>query len=70
MRIQIEPTEHFLSVDGVPVRVWNGITEDGNQCFVMVHRIAVRAEDDTSSLERELVETPPPRDLKQAGGVS
>lgn len=44
MKILMEPTPHILIVDGVECRVWNGVTEDHNQVFVMVHRIATRIE--------------------------
>jgi hypothetical protein len=44
MRIQMEPSDHIVSVDGVLCRVWNGVTEDDRQVFVFVHRIASREE--------------------------
>jgi hypothetical protein len=49
MKILMESTPHILIVDGVECRVWNGVTEDNTQCFVMVHRIAVRESDDEKS---------------------
>jgi len=50
MKIQMEPTEHILAMDGVECRVWNGVTENDIQCFVFVHRIAVRNDQDATEL--------------------
>jgi hypothetical protein len=41
LRIQMEPTEHIITIDGVECRVWNAITDRDTQCFIFVHRIAV-----------------------------
>jgi hypothetical protein len=41
MKIQMEPTEHLVFVDGVECRVWNAITDRDTQCFVFVHRIGI-----------------------------
>lgn len=60
MRIQIEPTEIMTELDGVPVRVWNGITEAGTQCFVFVHRIAVSSDQNQEAFEAELKAQAPP----------
>jgi hypothetical protein len=59
MRIQIEPTDILTDLDGVPVRVWNGITENGTQCFVFVHRVAVYSED-SEEFDAELLDQPSP----------
>jgi hypothetical protein len=40
VRIQIEPSEIFLEVNGDRCRVWNGITPNGQQLFVLVKWIA------------------------------
>jgi hypothetical protein len=50
MRIQIEPTELFADTDGQECRIWNGITEDGQQVFVFVRWIATRADLDAENL--------------------
>lgn len=44
MRVQIEPTDVIVDLEGLECRVWNGITDDGNQVFVFVHRVASREE--------------------------
>lgn len=60
MRLQIEPTEILTELDGVPVRVWNGVSEGGTQCFVFVHRLAVRNDQDLEAFETELMGQLPP----------
>lgn len=59
MKIQIEATDQLTTLDGVSVRVWNGVTEDGIPCTLFVHRIAVRDDADCSRFERELIEKLP-----------
>ncbi len=58
MRLQIEPSEMIVDLNGVQVRVWNGISEQGVQVFVFVHRLAVRNDDDLAAFERELIDMP------------
>jgi len=60
MRIQIEATEKITTIDGVPVRLWEGVTESGVKCKVFVHRIAVHKDDDSGQFDRELQEQMPP----------
>lgn len=60
MRLTIESTEQITHIDGIPVRVWEGITEDGIPCKVFVHRIAVRDDQDSGRFDRELAEQLPP----------
>jgi hypothetical protein len=43
-----------MKLDGVEVRVWNGVTEDGIQVFLFVHRIATHADVKGMLLDREL----------------
>ena len=60
MKIQIEATPHITQLDGVECRAWRGITEDGVECVVLVHRIAVRLDADARRFDRELREKLPP----------
>ncbi|MCC7423793.1 MAG: hypothetical protein IT428_26305 [Planctomycetaceae bacterium] len=60
MRMQIESTDQLTHMDGVPVRVWKGTSEDGTPCVVFVHRIAVSNQVDQAQFERELAEQLPP----------
>jgi hypothetical protein len=63
MKITIEKTDEIAEVNGVPARVWNGVTEGGIACSVLVTRLAVSQLADASEFERELSETPAPQDL-------
>lgn len=68
MKIEIEATDKLTTIAGVPVRLWEGITENGVKCKVFVHRIAVHNDEDPGEFERELVEQIPPGrhvDLRQ-----
>ncbi len=63
MEIQITSTDKITELDGVPVRVWEGVTASGIACKVFVHRIALR--DDAPAAEdarfaAELKEQLPP----------
>lgn len=42
MKICMESTEMLVDMAGVECRIWNAVTENDTQCFVFVHRIAVR----------------------------
>ena len=56
MRIQIEPSKIMAEVNGFPVRVWNGITEDGIQVFLFVQAVAVPGDADSEPFARDLKE--------------
>lgn len=60
VEIQIESTDKITSMDGVPVRLWAGLTASGVPCHVFVHRVAVANSVDQSQFERELSEMPQP----------
>lgn len=47
MKIQMEPSEHIVLLDGVECRVWNAVTERGTQCFLFIHRIGLRSDETT-----------------------
>jgi hypothetical protein len=61
MKITIESTDQLTDFDGAPVRVWNGVTEKGTRCYVLIRAIAVRLDQDRDELDRDLMEIPPPR---------
>ena len=61
MRIQIEPTENIVELDGIPCRAWNGVTDAGIGVVVFVHRIVCKPGPDQFGLDVELAEMPPPR---------
>ena len=43
-RVQAEPTEILVDLEGVECRVWNAITNQGDQVFLFVHRVASRGD--------------------------
>ena len=59
MKILMESTPHIVTVDGVDCRIWNAVTETDIQCFVFVHRVAVRDPHDQKELS-DLLEVPYP----------
>ena len=63
MKLTIELTERITVIDGVPVRVWHGLTQSGVPCYVLVHRIAVANECDAAQFDEELIEMARPRTL-------
>jgi len=60
VKISIEVTDKLTMIAGVPVRLWEGITENGVKCKVFVHRIAVHKDEDSEQFEQELAEQLPP----------
>lgn len=60
MEIQITATPHVTHIDGIPCRLWEGVTANGTKCKVFVHRIAVHESEDASQFEAELAEQMPP----------
>lgn len=60
MRITIESTCVRTKLDGVPVRLWEGVTEGGARCRVFVHRIAVADDQPAAEFEAELQKKLPP----------
>ena len=60
MKLQIEATEYVTEIDGVPVRLWEAVTESGVPCKVFVHRVAVCVDCDSTQFGRELSEQMPP----------
>jgi hypothetical protein len=44
MRLQVEPSEILVELDGVECRVWNGVTESLEQVFLFVRLVATREE--------------------------
>lgn len=56
MKITIESTDMLTHIDGVPVRLWQGVTDRGIACKVFVHRLAVHNNHDADQFEQELRE--------------
>jgi len=58
MRLSIESTGDLVSVRGVVCRRWIGKSDDGVECEVFVHRVAVREDLEQAEFARELLERP------------
>jgi hypothetical protein len=59
--IQIRPTDQLLNIDGVDVRLWRGTTDQGQNCLVLVHCVAIDADQDQTAITETLgPELPPP----------
>lgn len=42
MRITLENTDKFVTVDGVPARIWEGLSDNGVPVICFVTRVAVQ----------------------------
>lgn len=60
MKIQMHSTEKIVELNGVPARVWEGVTESGITVHCFVTRVAVGKDEDTSQFEKELEQHSPP----------
>lgn len=60
MKMTVEATDQTTTIDGVPVRLWKGVTESGTKCEVFIHRIAVHKDEDATQFDKELKEQLPP----------
>lgn len=60
MKLSLESTDQFVTLNGVPARVWEGTTASGVRVHAFITRIAVHRDDDGAELERELTEHRPP----------
>ena len=61
MRIQLESTDKIVTLNGVPARIWEGVTESGIEIHAFITRVAVHKDADASEFEAELQEHAPPR---------
>lgn len=63
MKIILESTADFVTIAGVPARVWKGHTASGHPLFAFIPHIAVPTEVDQAEFEAELLETVEPGDV-------
>lgn len=68
MELMIESTNTVTTVNGVPCRLWEGITPRGTPCKVFVHMIACRESDETE-FAKELEELKAPTEVKDLLGL-
>lgn len=59
MKLTIKPTSSFTVVSGCPVRLWEGVTEQGTPCTVFVARVAVPEGTNQNEFQNALLLTPP-----------
>ena len=60
MKITIENTSKVISFNGIPARVWEGVTEKGVPVHCFITRVAVATNQDCSEFDRDLTETRAP----------
>jgi hypothetical protein len=60
LKITIESTDITTRLDGVPVRLWEGTTDQGVRCKVFIHRIAIANEADAMEFDEDLARQLPP----------
>ncbi len=60
MQLILSPTTKIVTVNGVPCRVWEGISNTGIECHAFMCRVMVDKDSDTSEFEKELKEQMPP----------
>lgn len=60
MKITITATDKLTRIGGVPCRIWDGLTESGIPCLVLVHRVVVHKDHDQAEFQRQLLEQLPP----------
>lgn len=65
MKASIESTDVITTVDGLPVRVWKGMTANGVPFIAFVARCDVEKQEDDREFQ-ELVRRAPPRELQTA----
>ena len=61
MKITLESTSkvvllNYVGREGVPARIWEGVTDKGVKCHAFITRIAVHVDDDAAEFERDLAE--------------
>lgn len=61
MKVNLESTTKIIELNGVPVRVWQGKTENGIEVHAFITRIAVHNDLDASEFEKDLRECAVPR---------
>lgn len=62
MKLTIESTTRIIAVNGVPARVWEGVSEKGAPVYLAVTRVAVPENADQAEFAKELQEHRAPSD--------
>lgn len=66
MTITISSTTKVVTANGIEMRVWEGVTENGVKVQALIPRIAVLSMTDLTLFEAELKEMRPPSEEIQA----
>lgn len=66
MQATLSSTEKIVHINGVPARVWEGVTERGIRMHAFITRVAVDKMSDASEFERDLKEHAAPSAEVQA----
>lgn len=61
MKVTMESTDLIGEVNGVPARIWEGVTEGGVEFMAFVTRVMVHKDHSQTEFETELIESPPPK---------
>jgi hypothetical protein len=61
MTLTITNTTQIVTINGIPARVWEGVSENGIRVQCLITRIAVHNNDDCAQFEKELTEQAAPR---------
>ena len=61
MKVTLESTEKFVTLNGVPARIWEGTTEHGTKVQAFITRIGHPEGEDGSEFERDLSSASTPR---------
>jgi hypothetical protein len=56
MELMLTSTTKIVQVNGVPARIWEGVSAAGIPCHAYITRVAVANEEDTRQFEEELQE--------------
>lgn len=63
MKVELEPTGTFETVNGTPTRIWKGRTDKGVEVAAYIACVRVHKDHDNSAFEAELREVKPDRQL-------
>lgn len=66
MKLIIEKTSKIVTLNGTPVRLWEGETESGIPVTAFVALVRVASDEDCSQFERELLEQRAPSAAAEA----
>jgi len=61
MEIQLESTTKVVQINGVPARLWQGVTARGVKCHALIARIACEEDSRAEEFEADLQEVAAPR---------